>query len=61
MGTPLSPGTESKEKELFSLLLQINNELLMELIQLQHTQEEQKKDPSSTPADLDVIVKDYTT
>lgn len=42
--TPLSPGTESKEKERFTLLLDINQELLFELIQLKNTQDELKKE-----------------
>lgn len=42
--TPLSPGTESKEKEKFTLLLDINQELLFELIQLKNTQDELKKE-----------------
>jgi hypothetical protein len=42
--TPLSPGAESREKELFSLLLSINQELLFESIQLQNTRAELKKE-----------------
>jgi hypothetical protein len=42
--TPLSPGAESREKELFSLLLSINGELLYESIQLQNTRAELKKE-----------------
>ncbi|KAF4984864.1 hypothetical protein FZEAL_17 [Fusarium zealandicum] len=41
---PLSPGTESRDKERFSLLLDINHELLYESIQLQTTQQELKKE-----------------
>jgi hypothetical protein len=41
--TPLSPGTESRERETFSLLLNINQELLYESIQLQNTRAELKK------------------
>lgn len=44
VATPLSPGTESREKERFSLLLDINHELLYESIQLQMTQQELKKE-----------------
>lgn len=41
--TPTSPNTESREKERFALLLDINHELLYESIQLQATQQELKK------------------
>ncbi|KAK7403665.1 hypothetical protein QQX98_010547 [Neonectria punicea] len=43
-GTPLSPGTESRDKERFALLLDINHELLYESIQIQATQQELKKE-----------------
>ncbi|KAM5348397.1 hypothetical protein ACJ41O_008221 [Fusarium nematophilum] len=43
-GTPLSPGTESRDKERFALLLDINHELLYESIQLQTTLQELKKE-----------------
>jgi len=42
--TPLSPGGESREKERFALLLDINHELLYESIQIQTTQQELKKE-----------------
>ena len=41
---PLSPGTESRDKERFALLLDINHELLYESIQIQATQQELKKE-----------------
>ncbi|KAF4989295.1 hypothetical protein FGRMN_9219 [Fusarium graminum] len=41
---PLSPGTEARDKERFSLLLDINHELLYESIQIQATQQEIKKE-----------------
>ncbi|KAF4467885.1 CYC8-general repressor of transcription [Fusarium albosuccineum] len=44
VATPLSPGTESRDKERFALLLDINHELLYESIQLQTTQQELKKE-----------------
>lgn len=40
---PLSPGSESREKERVGLLLEINNILLMEVIRLQALQGEAKK------------------
>jgi hypothetical protein len=40
---PLSPGTESREKERFTLLLDINQELLFESIQIQNSRQEIKK------------------
>lgn len=43
MITPLSPGTQSREKERFALLLDINHELLYESIQIQTSQQELKK------------------
>lgn len=52
--TPMSPGTELREKERFALLLDINHELLYESIQIQTTQQELKKEnppASGNPAD----------
>ena len=52
--TPLSPTTESREKERFALLLDINHELLYESIQIQTTQQELKKEHTAAgtnPAD----------
>ncbi|KAF9773766.1 hypothetical protein IL306_008370 [Fusarium sp. DS 682] len=50
---PLSPGTESRDKERFALLLDINHELLYESIQIQTTQQELKKESAAAgnPAD----------
>lgn len=50
---PLSPGTESRDKERFALLLDINHELLYESIQIQATQQELKKESAAAgnPAD----------
>lgn len=50
ISTPLSPGSESREQERFSLLLEINQELLFESMQLQHTLSELKKE---TPGEGD--------
>ncbi|KXH47184.1 hypothetical protein CSIM01_06466 [Colletotrichum simmondsii] len=44
------PGSESREQERFSLLLEINQELLFESMQLQHTLSELKKE---TPGEGD--------
>jgi hypothetical protein len=41
---PMSPTTETLEKERFALLLDINHELLYESIQIQTTQQELKKE-----------------
>jgi len=49
--TPLSPGSESREREVFSLLLDINQELLYESVQLQNRQLELKKEQSAPNAD----------
>ena len=43
-GPPLSPGSEVREKELFSILLSINQELLFESIHLRNTQISLKKE-----------------
>ncbi|KAF9870329.1 glutamine repeat protein-1 [Colletotrichum karsti] len=48
VSTPLSPGSESREQERFSLLLEINQELLFESMQLQHTLTELKKEAASS-------------
>lgn len=45
--TPLSPGTESKDKDRMAVLLEINQELLFESIQLQNTIQELKKAASA--------------
>lgn len=41
---PLSPGADSKDKERFALILEINNELLVEAMQIQQTQQVLKKE-----------------
>lgn len=41
---PLSPGADSKDKERFALILEINNELLLEALQIQQTQQALKKE-----------------
>lgn len=48
--TPMSPTTESREKERFALLLDINHELLYESIQIQTTQAELKKEHAAAGA-----------
>ncbi len=47
MATPLSPGSEAREKERVTLLLEINRELLLEVMRLQAAQAESKKEASS--------------
>jgi hypothetical protein len=47
MAAPLSPTSESREKERVTLLLEINRELLMEVMALQAAQAEAKKEESS--------------
>ncbi|KAB5554645.1 hypothetical protein GE09DRAFT_1121875 [Coniochaeta sp. 2T2.1] len=49
--TPLSPGTQSRDAETFSILLNINQELLYESIQLQNTRAELRKEQSSAGTD----------
>ncbi|RYP90587.1 hypothetical protein DL770_003254 [Monosporascus sp. CRB-9-2] len=46
--TPLSPGVDSKDKERFALILDINNELLVEAMQIQQTQQALKKERTSS-------------
>ncbi|KAK3390218.1 hypothetical protein B0H63DRAFT_108655 [Podospora didyma] len=48
--TPQSPGTESREKERFSLILEINQELLYESIAIVNSRSELKKVQTSTEA-----------
>ncbi|ORY63078.1 uncharacterized protein BCR38DRAFT_435819 [Pseudomassariella vexata] len=45
--TPLSPGGDSRDKERLAVILEINNELLLEAMQLQHTQAVLKKEHAS--------------
>jgi len=47
MATPLSPGSEAKEKDRVTLLLEINRELLLEVMTLQAAQVEAKKEETS--------------
>jgi len=47
---PLSPATESRDKERFTLLLEINQELLYESIQLMNTKTELKKEQAAESA-----------
>ncbi|KAH7360198.1 hypothetical protein BKA65DRAFT_492607 [Rhexocercosporidium sp. MPI-PUGE-AT-0058] len=50
MATPLSPGSESREKERVTLLLDINRELLMEVMKIQAAQVEAKKEETAPGA-----------
>ncbi|TAQ90021.1 hypothetical protein B7494_g1657 [Chlorociboria aeruginascens] len=47
MATPLSPGSEAREKERVSLLLEINGQLLLECMRCQTAQAEAKKEEAS--------------
>jgi hypothetical protein len=52
VATPLSPGSEAREKERVTLLLDINRELLAEAMRLQAAQAEAKKEePAASTAD----------
>lgn len=44
---PLSPGADSRDKERLAVILEINNELLVEAMQIQHTQSVLKKEHAS--------------
>lgn len=46
--TPLSPGPDSRDKERVGVILEINNELLLEAMQIQHTQSVIKKERTSS-------------
>lgn len=46
--TPLSPGPDSRDKERVGVILEINNELLLEVMQIQHTQQFLKKERAAT-------------
>lgn len=48
VATPLSPGSESREKERVTLLLDINRELLLAVVQIQAAQAEAKKEDTAT-------------
>jgi hypothetical protein len=53
MATPLSPGSEVREKDRVTLLLEINRELLLEVMRLQAVQQaeklaEKKDDPAAS-------------
>lgn len=48
VSTPQSPATESREKERFALLLDINQELLYELVSLTNSKAELKKEQAPT-------------
>lgn len=58
--TPLSPGNESRDGGRFSLLLEINTELLYESLQIQATQQELRKDTSDASKSEDALFQqDY--
>lgn len=46
--TPLSPGSDSKDKERVGVILEINNELLLEAMQIQNTQALLRKERASS-------------
>lgn len=71
MATPLSPGSEAREKDRVTLLLEINRELLLEVMRLQAAQQaekqaEKKDDPAAntnspdSTGDKDKAEKDKT-
>ena len=63
LASPLSPGSQTREKERVSLLLDINSELLMEVMHLQVLQGEQKREglketsPTQTTAEKEKAQK----
>lgn len=60
LASPLSPGSEVREKERVALLLDINQVLLMEALSLQASQAEAKKEEtaSASPDDAGAAEKD---
>lgn len=46
--TPLSPGPDSRDKDRVGVILEINNELLLEAMQIQNTQQILKKERTSS-------------
>ncbi|KAI1394063.1 uncharacterized protein F4822DRAFT_35253 [Hypoxylon trugodes] len=46
--TPLSPGSDSRDKERVGVILEINNELLVEAMQIQNTQQILKKEKAAS-------------
>jgi hypothetical protein len=63
VATPLSPGSEAREKERVTLLLEINRELLMTVIDWQNAQQAEKEESASiasttTSTDQDKAEKD---
>ncbi|KAI2780810.1 hypothetical protein F4815DRAFT_115280 [Daldinia loculata] len=70
--TPLSPGPDSRDKERVGVILEINNELLLEAMQIQNTQQILKKErasangtdgtasePEKKPTEEDMLAQDY--
>jgi hypothetical protein len=53
VATPLSPGSEAREKERVTLLLDINRELLAEAMRLQAAQAEAKKEEPAANSTAD--------
>jgi hypothetical protein len=51
LASPLSPGSEAREKERVTLLLDINRELLLEVMRLQAVQAEAKKEAATPSTD----------
>lgn len=58
--TPLSPGSEVREKERVSLLLEINSSLLLEVVKLQQTHVEAAKRDEPTVSSPDGADKEKT-
>ena len=58
VSTPLSPGSESREKERVTLLLDINRELLLEVMRLQAIQAETKKEAAAISPTTDTQTGD---
>ncbi|KAK3319308.1 hypothetical protein B0H66DRAFT_533811 [Apodospora peruviana] len=55
VSTPQSPGTESREKEKFELLLDINQELLYETVTLLNSKTELKKEQAAGNSEIDYV------
>ncbi|PQE31370.1 glutamine repeat -1 protein [Rutstroemia sp. NJR-2017a WRK4] len=58
LATPLSPGSEHREKERVSVLLEINREMLFEVVRIQGLQAKAKSNPPQDPAERAKLEQD---
>jgi hypothetical protein len=58
LATPLSPGSEHREKERVTVLLEINREMLFEVVRIQGLQAKAKSNPPQDPAERAKLEQD---